>query len=122
MPHVCMIQISVSDLDEAIEWYTKTLGFEISKEHYHHPVAVDLIHGGIRLLLHKADRPTTIDYPNVSQTLICIETDDIVKKMDDLKQQGVELLHETPQDFPAGKFTAFRDPFGNVHELVELRL
>jgi lactoylglutathione lyase len=121
MPHVCMIQISVSGLDKAIEWYSKILGFEISKEHYHHPVAVDLIHDGIRLILHIADKPTTIDYPNVSQTLICISTDNIVKKMDDLRRRGVELLHDTPQDFPAGKFIAFRDPFGNVHELVELK-
>jgi lactoylglutathione lyase len=121
MPHVCMIQISVSDLDKAIEWYSTTLGFEVSKKHYHHPVAVDLVHKGIRLLLHIADKPTTIDYPNVSQTLICIQTDNIVRKMDDLKRRGVEVLHETPQEFPAGQFIAFRDPFGNVHELVELK-
>jgi lactoylglutathione lyase len=121
MLHVCMIQISVSDLDKAIEWYSKTLGLEISKEHYHHLVAVDLVHRGIRFFLHRADKPTTIDYPNVSQTRIRIQTDNIVKKMDDLKHKGVELLHEIPQDFPAGKFTAFRDPFGNVHELLELK-
>jgi len=121
MPNVCMIQISVSDLDKAIDWYCQTLGFEVSKEHYYHPVAVDLIHQGCRLLLHKVDKPARIDYPNVVQTLICIETDDIHKSINDLKNKGVELIHKTPQSFPAGMYIGFRDPFGNVHELIEFK-
>jgi catechol 2,3-dioxygenase-like lactoylglutathione lyase family enzyme len=121
MPKVSMIQISVSDLDKAVDWYCNTLGFELSKEHYHHPVAVDLVHEGCRLLLHRADKPAHIDYPNVAQTLICIEVDNLNAKMNDLKSKGVELIHDTPQKFPAGIFIAIRDPFGNVHELVEFQ-
>jgi len=118
---VCIIQISVSDLDKAIEWYCNTLGFKIAKQHYNHPVAVDLIHKGCRLLLHKADKPARIDYPKVSQTLICFQVDDIAATIKDLKRKGVKFVHKTPQEFPAGLFAAFRDPFGNVHELVEFR-
>lgn len=121
MPKVCMIQISVSDLDKAIDWYCKTLGFEVSKEHYHRPVAVDLVHEGCRLILHTADKPAQIDYPYVAQTLICIETEDLIATVSDLKTKGVEFIHETPQKFPAGVYIAFRDPFGNVHELVEFK-
>lgn len=121
MPEVCIIQIGVSDLDQAIDWYCKTLGFEVAKEHYHHPVAVDLVQKGSRLLLHRAEKPIHIDYPNVAQTLICIQTDDIRESMNDLKSKGVELIHETPQNFPDGMYAAFRDPFGNVHELVEFK-
>ena len=121
MPKVCIIQINVSDLDQTIEWYCKTLGFEVSKEHYHYPIAVDLVHEGCRLLLHIADKPAHIDYPNVAQTLICIQTHDLTASMNDLKRKGVEFIHEKPQNFPAGVFTAFRDPFGNVHELAEFQ-
>jgi lactoylglutathione lyase len=121
MPKVCIIQIGVSDIDKAIDWYSKTLGFKVSKEHYHYPVAVDLIHEGCRLLLHEAGKPTQIDYPNVAQTLICIQTDDLTSSMNDLKSKGVEFIHETPQNFPAGVYAAFKDPFGNVHELVEFQ-
>ncbi len=121
MPKVCIIQINVSDMDQAIEWYCSALGFEVSKEHYNYPVAVDLVHQGCRLLLHNADRPASIDYPKVAQTLICIQTEDIASSMDDLKGKGAELIHETPQKFPGGLFAAFRGPFGNVHELVEFR-
>ena len=121
MLKVAMVQINVSDMDQAIAWYQDTLGFEVAKEHYHYPVAVDLVHGGCRLLLHRAERPAQIDYPNAAQTLVCFQTDDIAASMDSLRRQGVELLHDAPQPFPAGFFAAFRDPFGNVHELVELR-
>jgi len=116
-----MVQINVTNMDKAIDWYTKTLGFEISKEHYHYPIAVDLVHKGVRLLLHIADKPARIDYPKDAQTLICLQTDDIKTTMDRLRGMGVELIHEEPQEFPAGLFIAFRDPFGNVHELVEYR-
>jgi len=121
MMKIGIIQISVSDLDKAIEWYCNTLGFEVAKEHYNHPVAVDLIHEGCRLLLHRADKPTHIDYPKVSQTLICFQVDNIVAGIKDLKRKGVKFIHETPQEFPVGLFAAFRDPFGNVHELVEFQ-
>jgi len=122
MPQVALIQIGVSDLDQAIDWYCNTLGFELSQDHNHHPVAVDLVHEGCRLLLHIADQPTKIDYPHVSQTLVCFQSVNIQNAIQDLTNQGVEFLHPTPQEFPAGLFAAFRDPFGNVHELVELRV
>lgn len=121
MLRVALVQINVSDLDQAIAWYQDALGFTVAEEHYHHPVAVDLVHEGCRLLLHGAERPARIDYPEVAQTLVCFETDDITATLDSLRRNGAELLHDVPEVFPAGLFAAFRDPFGNVHELVEFR-
>jgi catechol 2,3-dioxygenase-like lactoylglutathione lyase family enzyme len=117
-----MVQINVTDLDEAIEWYKNTLGFELSKENYHHPVAVDLINEGNRLLLNIAEKTAKIDYPKDVQTLICFQTNDILATIDHLQNMGVDLIHQNPQKFPGGLFAAFRDPFGNVHELVEFQL
>ena len=94
---------------------------EVAEEHYHYPVAVDLVHEGCRLLLHRVEHPAQIDYPDAAQTLVCLQTDNIVATMDSLRRHGAELLHDAPQPFPAGVFAAFRDPFGNVHELVEFR-
>ena len=118
--NISMVQINIADLDQAIKWYKDALGFELSKEHYHYPVAVDLVHDGVRLLLHIAEQPAKIDYPKDVQTLICFQADDIRSTMKHLLSMGVDLIHEEPQEFPAGLFAAFRDPFGNVHELVEL--
>ncbi len=121
MLQVYLIQINVTDMDKAIDWYTNVLGFKLSKQHYYYPIAVDLVHEGTRLILHRADKPANIDYPNVAQTLICMQTEDIKASLKDLKSKGVELIHETPLEFPMGLYAAFRDPFGNVHELVEIR-
>ncbi len=121
MLKIAMVQINVTDMDRAIEWYRDTMGFEVSKEHYHHPVAVDLVHQGCRLLLHEAKTKAEIDYPHDAQTLICLETEDLRATVDKLKSRGVEFIQSEPQAFPGGLYIALRDPFGNVHELVEFQ-
>ena len=116
---VGMVQINVPDLEKAIEWYTNKLGFELSKEHYYPPVAVDLVNDGIRLLLYKAEKEAKIDYPKQAQSVIIFKSDNLADEMKKMKEEGVDLIYEEPIQFPAGIFTAFRDPFGNVHEIVE---
>jgi len=120
MPKVCVIQINVCDMDKAIDFYCKKIGFEIHSKKYY-PDIVDLVNEGIPLILYKVAKPISIDYPKVAQTLINIQTDDLEVSLKDLKSKGVELIHETPQDCPVGVYAAFKDPFGNVHELLEFR-
>ncbi len=120
MPKVCVIQINVSDMDRVIDFYCNKMGFEVcSRAHY--PKIVELAHEGIPLILYEVPNPVHIDYPNVAQTLINFQTDDLEASLKDLKSKGVELIHETPQKCPVGVYAAFRDPFGNVHELVEFQ-
>ena len=121
MLEIAMNQINVPDLEKAIEWYTKKLGFEVSKEHYYPPQAVDLVQkGNIRLLLYKVEKTAKIDYPNVNQSVIIFRTDDLEKTMKEMKEKGVELIYPEAIKFPAGFFNAFKDPFGNFHEIVQL--
>ncbi|MFX1517058.1 MAG: VOC family protein [Promethearchaeota archaeon] len=120
MLEIAMNQINVTSLGEAIDWYTKVLGFKLSKEHYYPPQAVDLIQeGGIRLLLYKVQKQTVIDYPNQAQSLIIFKTDDLKQVVKELTEKGVEFIYPEVKEFPAGIFTAFKDPFGNVHEIVQ---
>ncbi len=122
MLEIAMNQINVPDLDKALEWYTKKLGFELSKEHYYPPQAVDLVQkSGIRLLLYKVEKSVEIDYPNVNQSVIIFKTDDLKKTMKKMKDKGVELIYPDAIEFPAGLFNAFKDPFGNVHEIVQIK-
>ena len=117
-----MNQINVPDLDKAIEWYTKKLGFEVSKEHYYPTQAVDLVQqGGVRLLLYKVEKSVEIDYPNVNQSVIIFKTKDLKETMNKMKENGVELIYPDAIEFPAGLFNAFKDPFGNVHEIVQIK-
>lgn len=120
MLEIAMNQINVTDIDKAIEWYTTKLGFMLSTEHNFHPRSVDLIQkNNVRLILYKVDKEAKIDYPHVTQSVIIFKTDNIVVACKDLEEKGVELVYPKPQQFPAGFFNAFRDPFGNVHEIVE---
>ncbi|NHJ38472.1 MAG: hypothetical protein FK731_00460 [Asgard group archaeon] len=121
MLEIAMNQINVTDLDKAIKWYTEKLGFEVSKDHHYPPQAVDLVQKGpIRLLLYKVEKSVQIDYPNVNQSIIIFQTKDLIKTMKIMKEKGVELIYPEAVKFPAGLFNAFKDPFGNVHEIVQL--
>jgi len=120
MPKVCVIQINVSDMDQAVDFYCNKLGFEVASRKYY-PDIVDLVHEGVPLILNKVANQTQIDYPDVAQTMINIETDDLAPTLNSLKEKGVELIHQTPQKCPVGVYAAFKDPFGNVHELLEFR-
>ena len=48
-------------------------------------------------------------------------TDDLKKKMKEFQEKGVEFIHPEVVQFPAGLFNAFKDPFGNVHEIVQFK-
>lgn len=122
MLEIAMNQINVPDLEKAIKWYTEKLGFEVSKDHYYPPQAVDLIQKGpIRLLLYKVEKSIEIDYPNVNQSVIIFKTKDLIKTMKVLKEKEVEFVYPEAVEFPAGLFNAFKDPFGNFHEIVQLK-
>ncbi|MFW9997407.1 MAG: VOC family protein [Candidatus Odinarchaeota archaeon] len=120
MLEIAMNQINVTNIEDAIKWYTEILGFEVSSEHYYPPRAVDLVQkGNIRLLLYQVEKPTEIDYPNQVQSVIIFKTEDLKRAMTELTEKGVEFVYSEIMEFPAGVFNAFKDPFGNVHEIVQ---
>lgn len=117
---ICVNQVNVHDIDQAIDFYSKKLGFEVATRDMY-PHIVPLKNAGIYFILSKVEKPTKIDYPKESQSLINFQTDDLQKTIKDLKAAGVEFIHAEPQDCPAGIYAAFKDPSGNVHELIEFR-
>ncbi|MFX0049785.1 MAG: VOC family protein [Candidatus Hodarchaeota archaeon] len=122
MLEIAMNQINVTNLEEAITWYTEILGFELSKKHYYPPRAVDLVQkGDIRLLLYQVQKPAKTDYPNEAQSIIIFKTDNLEKTMKELTEKSVEFIYPEAEQFPAGLFNAFKDPFGNVHEIVQFQ-
>ncbi len=122
MLEVAMNQINVTNLEEAITWYTEILGFQISKKHYYPPRAVDLVQKGkVRLLLYQVEKSRKIDYPNEVQSIIIFKTENLNQTMDEFISKGVEFVYPEAVEFPAGLFNAFKDPFGNYHEIVQLK-
>lgn len=123
MLSVYIVQLNVVGLQAGIDWYTRVLGFTVSDENnfLHHGTTVQLHHDqGFRLILHNARKPAKIDYPDDVQTMIVWRTDDLAGTMAQMKTNGVEFVFSEPQPINVGRFVAFRDPFGNVHELIEL--
>jgi lactoylglutathione lyase len=115
-----IVQINVTDMDVALEFYGAKLGFPVrSKAAY--PDVVVLEHHEIPLILYKVAHPTSIDYPNVAQTLVDFEVEDIKRTISEFASRDVDLIHREPQVCPVGLYAAFRDPFGNVHELIEFQ-
>ncbi|MED5018649.1 VOC family protein [Paenibacillus chibensis] len=117
MNSICVISIFVTDMDEARNFYCNKLGFNISKEYSED--LVRLKHDMLPLLLYKVDQPVVMNYPLQAQVVPGLQTDNLVDTITDLTSKGIEVIYTSPQQCPAGIYSAFRDPFGNVIELIE---
>ena len=118
MTSVCVIGIYVDDMDKAVEFYCKKLGFK-EAERYDDGCIVRLENNGPPVILEKVEKAAKIEYPGSSQVVLGVETDNIEKTSKELKERGVEFLHDEPQAFVAGHVMAMRDPSGNVLELLQ---
>lgn len=103
-----------------MRFIASTLGFPIDSREWY-PEIVQLQHEGASLILYKVARAAEVDYPNVAQTVLGIATPNLAESLAKLRGQGVRVLHDEPQPFPAGIYAAIRDPFGSVVELLEFQ-
>lgn len=115
MPEICVLSIYVDDLDTAKAFYTNVLGFEIEQEHG--DCIVRLKTSGLTVLLEQI----VDNYPERPCIIPGIGVDNLQDEISLLQDSGVELIFNEPQEFPAGKFVAFRDIAGNVIEMLEFR-
>ncbi|WCF10774.1 VOC family protein [Paenibacillus thiaminolyticus] len=117
MPKLCVISIYVSDLELAKQFYCGKLGFEVSRKYDANTVS--LKHENIPIVLYQVEQPARTDYPQQAQVVLGLETDNLAGTMAKLAAQGIQTIYDTPQPCPPGAYNAFRDPFGNVIELLE---
>jgi catechol 2,3-dioxygenase-like lactoylglutathione lyase family enzyme len=118
MKSICILEIKVSDMEEARRFYCDQLGLRVKNENYL-PTVLVLEHDGPDLILHTASKPAEISYPDTSMSMLIFQVDDIEALAADFKAKGI-TIEEGPRPSPPGAFMAFRDPFGNVHAAVEL--
>ena len=119
LKRVTLVKLFVSDHDEALEFYTRKLGFE---------VAEDTGMGDYRwLLVRLPDNKELCINLDVAKTdeqraligrqaadlpLFSIETDDRISEYRALKERGVEFEGE-PEVRPYGTGVLMKDPYGN---------
>ena len=131
------VQIWVHDQDEALSFYTETLGLELRRD-----VTVPEL-GNFRWLsvgvpgqedvaitLMAVPGPPVFDAETAEQVRsvlakgatggLFFDTDDIQGSYEELKGRGVEFQQE-PTEQPYGTDVGFRDPSGNSMRLAQLK-
>jgi len=119
MKRVTLVKLLVSDQDEALEFYTAKLGFE---------VAEDSNLGGYRWLLVRlpdntefcinldaartGEQQALVGRQAADLPLFSIETDDCVSQYRALKERGVQFDGE-PEVQPFGTGVLMKDLYGN---------
>ena len=114
---VCVISIYVPDINEAIDFYTKTLGFELNKQYG--PKIVALANGDLPIVLEENDNAIYNQDNRITGVALGIRTEDIYETVRSLKEKGVNFIVDEPTNCPPGKYISFKDPFGNILEYLQ---
>lgn len=126
MMQIAKLSLLVRDYDEAIDWFTRCLGFELSED-------VDMGGGkrwvvveppgtrGAALLLARASGPeqqATIGRQAGGRVFLFLETSDLARDYAHMQAEGVKF-RETPRTESYGKVAVFEDLYGNPWDLIE---
>ncbi len=112
------IEVHVSSLDKAREFYVDKLGLEVIEE----TPALNLFSvkaGGVRISIFGGYEPNTNPFEKKASTHIIFRTENIEQTIEELKKRGVEFKGEI---FEAPGFIrdiATTDPDGNIIEIAQ---
>jgi len=112
---------SVRDLSKAKEFYSRTLGLEVSEM----PEGLELhIAGGARIFIYPKPNHTPATF-----TILNFPVDDIEQAVDGLSQRGVRFEHYNQGDLktdekgiargPGPTIAWFKDPAGNILSVLQ---
>jgi catechol 2,3-dioxygenase-like lactoylglutathione lyase family enzyme len=120
------ISILVDDYDDAIEFYTHKLNFDlVANEKLTETKRWVLVkpkgQGECSILLAKADGPnqkTFIGNQTGGRVFLFMTTDNFERDFMNLKRHNIKIVRE-PSDEPYGRVTVFEDLYGNKWDLIE---
>ena len=123
--HIAKLALLVRDYGEAIDWYTRCLGFELAED-------VDMGNGkrwvvveptgtrGAALLLAKAANPqqeAAIGNQSGGRVFLFLETDNFDRDHARMVSEGVNF-REAPRSEAYGTVAVFEDLYGNAWDLI----
>jgi catechol 2,3-dioxygenase-like lactoylglutathione lyase family enzyme len=124
--HVALV---VRDYDEAIEFYTKKLSFRLVEDTYQPEqdkrwvVVAPPGSKGTSLLLAKASTPEQVPFAG-NQTggrvFLFLNTDDFWRDYTEMISRGITFVRE-PKSESYGTVAVFKDLYGNLWDLLELK-
>jgi catechol 2,3-dioxygenase-like lactoylglutathione lyase family enzyme len=116
------VRYMVDDVDAAIDFYTKHLGFEVRMSAA--PAFADVIRNNLRLLLSGPASSAGRPMPDGTKpgpggwNRIHLIVDDIAAEVDRLRAEGVSFRNDIVTG-PGGQQILLEDPSGNVIELFQ---
>ena len=128
MQTLARVTLVVRDYDEAISWFTRTLGFELAEDT---PLAGGkrwvVVRppgaGGASLLLARSSTPgqaARVGDQTGGRVFLFLHTDDFWRDYRAMNGKGVRF-HEAPREEAYGTVAVFEDLYGNRWDLVEPR-
>jgi len=123
--HVALV---VKDYDEAIEFYTQQLNFELLEDTYQAEqdkrwvVVSPPGSNGVSLLLARASnsrQETFIGNQSGGRVFLFLNTDDFWRDYNDMKAKGINFVRD-PKQQEYGMVAVFEDLYGNRWDLLEL--
>lgn len=123
--HIASIAIVVKDYDEAIEFYTKQLGFNLIEdtvlsETKRWVLVAPGNADGCRLLLAKAAneaQQSRIGNQTGGRVFLFLHTDDFWRDYNNYLSKGIEFVRQ-PSEEEYGTVAVFKDLYGNLWDLI----
>ena len=129
--NITQFAITVRDYDEAISFYTRSLGFELLEDtdlgsgkrwvRVRPPATAGT--GAPAILLARAVTPeqlATVGNQTGGRVFVFLETDDFARDYAAFKSRGVKFVRE-PSEQPYGTVAVFEDLYGNKFDLIGRR-
>lgn len=126
--HIAHIALVVRDYDEAIQFYTKKLNFELIEdttlsETKRWVLVKPKGSGNCSLLLAKAataEQATRIGNQTGGRVFLFLSTDNFQRDYQNLIIQGIQIIRE-PSEEVYGTVAVFEDLYGNYWDLIEYK-
>ena len=123
---IAHIALVVADYDEAIEFYTEKLGFELIEdtpqtEAKRWVLVAPKNSDGCQLLLAKGvgdEQQSRIGNQTGGRVFLFLRTDDFRRDYEDYSAKGVRFVRE-PKTEDYGTVAVFEDLYGNLWDLIE---
>jgi catechol 2,3-dioxygenase-like lactoylglutathione lyase family enzyme len=122
------IALVVKDYDEAIEFYTKKLKFELIEdiflveENKRWVTIAPPNSRGTTILLARASKPEQeafIGHQAGGRVFLFLNTDDFWRDYNDMTAKGIEFVRP-PKEAEYGTVAVFKDLYGNLWDLLQL--
>lgn len=122
------IALVIRDYDEAIDFYTKKLRFELIEDTYQPEqdkrwvVVAPPGSKGTTILLakaSKAEQEAFIGNQSGGRVFLFLNTDDFWRDYHEMMARGIEFVRE-PKEAPYGMVAVFKDLYGNQWDLLQL--